>query len=77
MGKKTRCCSDGRFGSTDSSKSEDQTEHDKSDSVTLESASNNTKQDTEQHSTISSDNKILTQSNSAELQFTYQNQTFW
>ena len=66
MGRKTRVCSDGRFGSTDSSKSEDQTEHDKSDSVTLESASNNTKQDTEQHSTISSDNKILTQSNNSK-----------
>ena len=66
MGKKTQCSSDGRFGSTDSSKSEDNSKHDKSDTITLESSSHTTKQESEQHSTISSDNKVLTQSNNSK-----------
>lgn len=66
MGKNTQCSSDGRFGSTDSSKSEDHSRHDKSDTITLESSSHTTKQESEQHSTISSDNKVLTQSNNSK-----------
>ena len=66
MGKKTQGSSDGRFGSTDSSKSEENSGHDRSDSITLESSSHTTKQESEQHSTISSDNKVLTQSNNSK-----------
>lgn len=66
MGKKTQGSSDGRFGSTDSSKSEEISGHDRSDSISLESSSRTTKQESEQHSTISSDNKVLTQSNNSK-----------
>ena len=65
MGRKSRSTTDGRFGSTDSSKSEEITENNKSDSVTLGTSSHN-KLGSEQHSTLSSDNKVLTQSNNSK-----------
>ena len=62
MGKKSRTTADGSFGSTDSSKSEELTGKNKSDSI----ASGSTKHESDQHSTLSSDNKILTQSNNSK-----------
>ena len=65
MGKKSRSAADGSFGSTDSSKSEELTGKNKSDSITLGSSSH-TKHESEQNSTLSSDNKVLTQSNNSK-----------
>jgi hypothetical protein len=64
MGKNSRSTADGKFGSTDSSKSEENTGN-KSDSITLE-ISSHTKHESDQHSTLSSDNKVLTQSNNSK-----------
>ena len=56
-----------RLGSIDSTKSEEEATHNiKSDSITLDSATN-TKLESEQESTFSSsDNKLLTQSNNSK-----------
>jgi len=64
MGKNSRSTAEGKFGSTDSSKSEEITGN-KSDSITLE-ISSHTKHESDQHSTLSSDNKVLTQSNNSK-----------
>ena len=65
MGRKSRSSEDSSFGSTDSSKDEEITGKNKSDSITLGSSSH-TKHESEPHSTLSSENKILTQSNNSK-----------
>ena len=66
MGKNSQSNADGGLGSTDSSKSEVISGSNKSDSITLGTTSHTKQEDSEKNSTLSSDNKILTQSNNSK-----------